>query len=180
MDGRGPGAFSFPSCQAQGSGEDHAVAHRGQEITTPPVQKQKSTIGHRVQNSSSSSSSSSSPDLESVQEKDCQLATEHNPRCPDGLPKLCCVNVMPTSCMSYKNILSLPDANPCVSAFCCVASFWFRHCMPWTFIYSFIMAPTFNPRVPNKGKLWQVLKRPASVKNKYPNAASFVRADRHK
>ena len=125
-----------------------------------------------------------------VQEKDCQLATEldiakthrgkDNPWCPDGLPKLCCVNVMPTSCMSYKNILSLPDANPCVSAFCCVAPFWFRHCMPWAFIYSFIMAPTFNPRVPNKGKLWQVLKRPASAKNKYPNAASFVRADRHK
>lgn len=51
------------------------------------------------------------------------------------------------------------------------------------------MAPTFNPRVPKKGKARQVLKRPASAKNKDwhrvhyvrdPNAVPFIRADRHK
>ena len=56
-------------------------------------------------------------------------------------------------------------------------------------IRSFIMAPTFNPRVPKRGKLRQVLKRPASAKHKEwqrvpyvrdPNAVHPGRADRQK
>ena len=52
-----------------------------------------------------------------------------------------------------------------------------------------LLAPTFNPRVPKRGKLRQVVKRPASSKNKEwqrvpyvrdPNAVRFGRADRHK
>lgn len=51
------------------------------------------------------------------------------------------------------------------------------------------MAPTFNPRVPKRGKLRQVLKRPASAKHKEwqrvpyvrdPNAVHPGRADRQK
>ena len=60
----------------------------------------------------------------------------------------------------------------------------FLHCHPFSH-----MAPTFNPRVPKKGRNRQVLKRPASTKNKDwkrvpyvrdPCAVPYVRADQNK